>query len=483
MRFNYFLFLLVFLTFQENGYSQVGMGNTNPDPSAILDMTSTTQGVLTPRMSSAQRLLIASPADGLLVYDTDEGAFFYYENSIWNKLQSEIRDNYKLVKNVSDLAEELTAGGGSTYLLDTNTFYEINGTIVLAAPIDINDAYISGLDANEDILVRAGGAIFTGSTGGSIRNLTLTAPGGSIFGITGSGAETLVFQNCIIANSGSVGSISSFGVVFMNIIQLVNNTTGITYTNIGNVLLSNVAWFDTNAGTFETYVGTFGLIEKISGFCKVPAGATGVDVSADPDVSQGTILSVPFSGLGTYVNGYTMLGGSYPGYFFDNDWYVSCPGLPFEADSNTSGYYYMTGNTTVTDFVTAGANTPVKIAGTTTATSLFRTSSATDNRLVYNGKNTREFEVICTGTVDNDANSPNARIYEFSLFKIPNGMAGAVVSAISSERRFSNNDIGNFTLIGIVSLAPGDAIEVHGSVNNVGGTLNTVVTRLSVILK
>ncbi len=473
-----FVFGSFFFLISLNLFSQVGIGTTSPNSSSILDLESTTQGVLTPRMSSVQRIAISSPANGLLVYDTDEGAFYYYENSTWNKLQSKIRDNYKLIKSVADLAPELVAGGGSIYMLDTNTYYEINGTIVLAAPIDLNEAYISGLDANEDILVRAGGTIFAGSNGGSIRNLTLTAPGGSIFGLTGSGAETLVFQNSIIGNSGSVGAISAFGVVFMNIIQLVNNTTGITYTNIDNVLLSNVAWFDTNAGTYETYVGTFDLIEKTSGFSKVSSGVTGIDVSSNPAVSQGTLLNTPFSGAGTYVNGYTV--GSYTGFNFNNNWFVNSPGLPLEADSNATGYYYMTGNTTNTNFVTN--NVPVKVEGATTSSDLFRTSS-TDNRLVYEGKEVREFLVICTGALDHGTTAtPNGRIYDFFLYKIPVVGAPGIVSAISSERRFSNNDVGNFSMTGLINLAPGDAIEIWVSVNN-ASNIDTDFTRLSVVLK
>ena len=478
MRFNlrFIIFLsFFFLTLQTKIHSQIGMGTTSPDPSSILDITSTTQGMLTPRMTSAQRFLIGTPAEGLLVFDTDEDSFYFYNSSQWVELDS--RNNYKLVKNASDMADELALGGGTTYLLDTDTYYEINGTIVLAAPIDLNDAYISGLDANEDILVRVGGSIFAGSSGGSIRNLTLTAPGGTIFALTGSGAETLVFQNSIIANTASVGAISTFGVVFMNIIQLVNNTTGISYTNIGNVLLSNVAWFDSNAGTYETFAGTFDLIEKTSGFCKVPTGVTGMDFSANPTVGQGTILNTPFTGAGTYINRYTL--GSYTNYNFDNSWFVSSPGIPAESDLTTTGYYYMTGNTTATTFVTD--DVPVKIAGATTSSNLFRTSS-TDNRLVYEGKEAREFEVICTGTLDHQPSAaPNGRFYEFFLSKTPNGGSAAIVPAISSERRFSNNDIGNFTLIGLVSLEPGDAIEVYVSVSN---TLNLVgtITRLSVVL-
>lgn len=465
-------------------YCQIGIGNTNPDPSAILDVTSTTQGMLAPRMTTTQRNAITSPADGLLVFDTDEDIFYFYDSTTgWLPLESaQVRDNYKLIKSAADLADELTAGGNTSYLLDTDTYYEINGTIVLGFPIDINNAYVSGLDANEDILFSAGGTIFSGANGGSIRNVTLTAPGGTIFNLNGAATETLIFQNSIVAGANSVGTIEGFGIVFMNIIQLVSNIDGIEYVDIYSLLLSNLAWFGNNGGTFETYTGTFSLIEKVSGFCTVPAGAIGVDVSSNPSVSKGVISSTTFAGAGTYVNRYTV--GSYTGYNFTNDWDIDCPGIPEESDALSIGYYYMTGNTTVTDFIAAGpAGTYVKIAGTTTpSANLFRMSS-TDNRLTYEGKETKEFQVFCTGVVDNDASSPNARIYELTVRKVPSIGAPVILPEISSERRFSNNDIGNFTLIGIVNLDPGDAIEIYASVNNVNGTLNTVVTRLSVVLK
>jgi hypothetical protein len=56
------------------GISQgVGVNTTgnNPDPSAILDVTSSEKGVLFPRMSIAQRNAIQSPAKGLMIYNTD----------------------------------------------------------------------------------------------------------------------------------------------------------------------------------------------------------------------------------------------------------------------------------------------------------------------------------------------------------------------------------------------------------------------------
>jgi hypothetical protein len=63
-------FLLVVISFVN---AQIGMGTTTPAASAALDVSSTTKGLLPPRMTEAQRSAIASPDTGLLVYCTDCG--------------------------------------------------------------------------------------------------------------------------------------------------------------------------------------------------------------------------------------------------------------------------------------------------------------------------------------------------------------------------------------------------------------------------
>lgn len=68
--------------------NNVGIGTTTPNANAILEMQSTTQGVLVPRMTTIQRNAIAAPSEGLLVYDTDVNCFFFYESSAasWTSL-------------------------------------------------------------------------------------------------------------------------------------------------------------------------------------------------------------------------------------------------------------------------------------------------------------------------------------------------------------------------------------------------------------
>lgn len=77
---NLAVLLLIFLL-SEKLFSQVGINATGvaPATNAMLDVSSTTKGLLMPRMTSSQRTtLTATATDGLTVYDTDTKSFWYY---------------------------------------------------------------------------------------------------------------------------------------------------------------------------------------------------------------------------------------------------------------------------------------------------------------------------------------------------------------------------------------------------------------------
>jgi len=85
------LLFAIALLFSIQTYAQTGVAiNTtgnDPDTSAMLDVSSTTKGLLIPRMTQAQRTAIALPAKGLLVYQNDEAeGFYYYDGSAWTML-------------------------------------------------------------------------------------------------------------------------------------------------------------------------------------------------------------------------------------------------------------------------------------------------------------------------------------------------------------------------------------------------------------
>lgn len=70
-----------------NGVS-INTSNEIPDPSAILDVRSSNKGILIPRITMANRP--ANPADGLFIYQLDNGpGLYYFDGSNWLKLQTE----------------------------------------------------------------------------------------------------------------------------------------------------------------------------------------------------------------------------------------------------------------------------------------------------------------------------------------------------------------------------------------------------------
>lgn len=71
-----------------NTLGNVGIGTNAPNSTAILDLSSTTQGVLIPRMTAAQKAAISSPTTGLLIFQTDAPSdFYYYNGSSWMSLR------------------------------------------------------------------------------------------------------------------------------------------------------------------------------------------------------------------------------------------------------------------------------------------------------------------------------------------------------------------------------------------------------------
>jgi hypothetical protein len=79
------LILTLFIPFNKSVTAQsVGINTTTPHNSSVLDVNSTTKGMLVPRMTTVQRNAIASPAMGLLLFDTDLKQFIFYTGTEWS---------------------------------------------------------------------------------------------------------------------------------------------------------------------------------------------------------------------------------------------------------------------------------------------------------------------------------------------------------------------------------------------------------------
>lgn len=76
---------LLLCVFYLNAQNNVAINETGAsgDASSILDVSSTNKGFLAPRMTTAQRNAIASPANGLIIYNTTCNDINYYNGSQW----------------------------------------------------------------------------------------------------------------------------------------------------------------------------------------------------------------------------------------------------------------------------------------------------------------------------------------------------------------------------------------------------------------
>ncbi|MBI4929921.1 MAG: tail fiber domain-containing protein [Bacteroidetes bacterium] len=85
----FFCSVVAFFFAAKNSFAQnqnVGIGTLTPNASAMLDVVSLSKGVLVPRMNTLQMNTIASPSNGLIVYNTDSSCFWYYKINTWTSL-------------------------------------------------------------------------------------------------------------------------------------------------------------------------------------------------------------------------------------------------------------------------------------------------------------------------------------------------------------------------------------------------------------
>jgi len=92
-KFKQFVFIIILFT-AVTATAQVGIGTITPNSKAALDITSTTQGLLPPRMDSTARNAIATPPAGLIIYNTSIKAFQCYNGTAWYSTVHFIGENY-----------------------------------------------------------------------------------------------------------------------------------------------------------------------------------------------------------------------------------------------------------------------------------------------------------------------------------------------------------------------------------------------------
>lgn len=106
------------------GSGAVGIGTLSPNSSSLLDINSTSKGVLIPRMTKTQRDAIVSPAVGLLIYQTNSSpGFYYYSGAAWTAVAAKGLNTKMSNLNTSgtQISVDLTPASSGTTDLGSKT--------------------------------------------------------------------------------------------------------------------------------------------------------------------------------------------------------------------------------------------------------------------------------------------------------------------------------------------------------------------------
>ena len=266
------IFLIIFscLLFSTLMLAQsVGINNTTPHASAILDVKSNNKGVLLPRTSTTSRVAIANPAKGLILYDTTTSGFWFHNGTAWAQL----------------------SGGGNAWNLTGNS-----GTNPATNFIGTTDAQplrfrVNNTWAGE--IHPSSGNVFLGLGAGNINTIGQ--------------ANIAIGEHSLFANTSGYNNTANGYYI------LSSNTTGANNTASGYQALFNNTTGDNNTaiGVLALYTNTTGVNNTANGKQALEGNTTGNNNTAHGYLA----LSTNSTGNNNTANGTQALNSNTAGNF------------------------------------------------------------------------------------------------------------------------------------------------------------------------
>jgi hypothetical protein len=264
----------------------VGIGTTSPVASAALDITSTSMGLLIPRMTQTQRNTLASPATGLMIYQTDNTIGLYHNSG------TPVAPAWALVGNN---AGQWITNGTSIYYNAGNVGIGItNPTAKLQ--VSGGDALINGLTIGKSGSSGAENSAFgdhalyfnsaSGNTAvgyytlyANIYGTNNTAIGDRAlrYDSTGSYNTASGYQSLYYNKSGSGNTANGYRALYMNSTGENNTASGVSamhYNSAGNcnAAFGYRALFNNETGHSNVAIGVRALYESVDGSNLVAVG-------------------------------------------------------------------------------------------------------------------------------------------------------------------------------------------------------------------
>jgi trimeric autotransporter adhesin len=202
------LILAILLVKSYFSNAQFGFNTTGatPDNSAMVDIASNTKGLLIPRLTTTERIAIASPATGLLVYDSTLSAFYYYNGTAWVTLaSSKIQD---ADANTKVETEQASNENFIRFTLNGTEYFKMN-----KATLEVNNS---------------GKCVYIGNAAGA----------SDPYGVMAGGVILINYENTGIGANALQGSRTGFFNTALGVKALQSSTTGSYNTAIGHSALN-----------------------------------------------------------------------------------------------------------------------------------------------------------------------------------------------------------------------------------------------------
>jgi hypothetical protein len=294
----FFSSLVLIMLLPATGFTQSVTINTDgslPNASAILDVKSSTKGMLIPRTSTVSRLAIANPAKGLMLYDTTTSSFWFYDAAAWKEIT--------ITSNVWNITGNAGTDSALNFIgtTDDKPFHFRLNNLWAGEMHPTNGNIFLGMGSGQsNTTAGKNTAIGTGALQNQSFNYDDETNNVAI------GFEALTLNNPSSTGNGiSNTAVGSFA--------LRNNTTGFDNTAVGtSALYYNVA------GKENTAIGRQALFSNTNGFANTAIG----------------YKALRFNNNGSYntANGYSAL------YSNSSGWSNTANGA-FALSSNTTAGY------------------------------------------------------------------------------------------------------------------------------------------------
>lgn len=212
---------------------------TDPNPAAMLDVSSSSLGVLIPRLTTVQRTAIPTPPEGLLLYDTDTKSFWFVKNSTWTEITN------------SSSTWSLNGNSG------TDTAVNFIGTIDnQPLKLKVNNQLAGWLDPSGNA-----------NTGFGYQSLT---------GITTGTNNTALGYNSLLLNSTG-GNNTATG---SNALHLTTTGTDNAASGAWTLYENRTGYYNSAAGAWAMHSNTTGFANSAIGTFALFSNATGSNNSA-----------------------------------------------------------------------------------------------------------------------------------------------------------------------------------------------------------